>query len=211
MEVQLNKVGKRFKYDWIFKNISLELKAPLRYAVQGPNGSGKSTLLKILSGHLTPSKGTIQFLLDGKKIDPNLVYKQVAFAGPYIDLIETFTLKEIIEFHQQFKKLLPGFDTKGLIDRMNLKKAQDKQLKFYSSGMKQRVKLALSICSQSKLLLLDEPTTNLDTEGIQWYRELIEDFGKDRLLIIASNAAVDFDFCEERISILDFKPISKLK
>ena len=205
MEVQLNKVGKRFKYDWIFKNISLELQAPLQYAIQGPNGSGKSTLLKILSGHLTPSKGKIHFLLDGKKIDPNLVYKQVTFAGPYIDLIETFTLKEIIEFHQQFKKLLPDFDTRSLIDRLNLKKAQDKQLKFYSSGMKQRVKLALAICSQSKLLLLDEPTTNLDTEGINWYRQLIEDYGKNRLLLVASNAAVDFDFCQEKISILDYK------
>ncbi|MEO0340939.1 MAG: ABC transporter ATP-binding protein [Bacteroidota bacterium] len=205
MEVQLNKVGKRFKYDWIFKNISLELKSPLQYAVQGPNGSGKSTLLKILSGHLTPSKGKINFLLDGKKVDPNLVYKQVAFAGPYIDLIETFTLKEIIEFHQQFKKLLPGFDSTSLIERMSLKKAKDKQLKFYSSGMKQRVKLALAICSQSKMLLLDEPTTNLDTEGIRWYRQLIEDYGKDRLLIVASNAAVDFDFCQEKISILDYK------
>ncbi|MEM6380318.1 MAG: ABC transporter ATP-binding protein [Bacteroidota bacterium] len=205
MKVQLEQVGKRFKYEWIFRGISTTFEASQSYAIQGPNGSGKSTLLKVLSGHLTPSKGKISFEFDGGPIEINQVYKELTYAAPYIALIEDFTLKEAIDFHQQFKQLYPGISTEDLIEILGFQKSADKQVKYFSSGMKQRLKLALAICSQSSFLLLDEPTTNLDEQGVSWYRSLIERFTNDRLLVIASNVAVDFDFCQHQLLITDYK------
>ena len=211
MKVQLENVGKRFQYDWIIRGISLEFSAPKQYAITGPNGSGKSTLLKMLCGHLSPSEGKIRFSKDGKAIDPNQVYQHITYAAPYIDLIEEMTLQEAIDFHQGFKNLLPGLDRDTLIERMGFEKAAKKPIRFFSSGMKQRLKLALAICSEADLLILDEPSTNLDEPSIQWYRDLLQEYAQDRLLIIASNAQVDFDFCKERVSVLNYKKRKKGK
>ena len=205
MKVQLKQVGKRFKYEWIFKGIDKDFVSGQSYAIQGPNCSGKSTLLKILSGHLSPSKGKIEFSSQGQSIDINQVYKSLTYAAPYIDLIEDFTLTEAIDFHQKFKPLLEGFDTRALIQLLRFERSADKAVKFFSSGMKQRLKLVLALASDSEMVLLDEPGTNLDTQGIEWYRELIERFSADRLVIIASNVKEDFDFCDHQMNILDYK------
>ncbi|GAB5552501.1 MAG: ABC transporter ATP-binding protein [Saprospiraceae bacterium] len=205
MKVQLDQVGKRYKYEWIFRGIDATFEKGQSYAIQGPNGSGKSTLLKVLSGHLTPSKGTISFEQDGVPLEINQVYKELTFAAPYVALIEDFTLEEAINFHQRFKQLLPGLSTKGLIDLLGFQKSTNKAVKYFSSGMKQRLKLALAICSKSNFLLLDEPTTNLDEQGVGWYRSLIEQYTANRLLVIASNVAVDFDFCKHQLQITDYK------
>lgn len=205
MKVQLNQVGKRFKYEWIFRGINREFRSGQSYAIQGPNGSGKSTLLKILSGHLSPSKGKISFFQDEQAIDINQVYQSISYAAPYIDLIEDFTLKEAIDFHRQFKPLLEGLSTKDLIGILSFEKSAHKAVKYFSSGMKQRLKLVLALCSSAELILLDEPGTNLDQQGIEWYRGLVDRFHRDRLLIIASNVKADFDFCDQHLNILDYK------
>jgi ABC-type multidrug transport system ATPase subunit len=205
MKVQLNQVGKRFKYEWIFRGINREFRSGQSYAIQGPNGSGKSTLLKILSGHLSPSKGKISFFQDEQAIDINQVYQSISYAAPYIDLIEDFTLKEAIDFHRQFKPLLEGLSTKDLIGILSFEKSANKAVKYFSSGMKQRLKLVLALCSSAELILLDEPGTNLDQQGIEWYRGLVDRFHRDRLLIIASNVKADFDFCDQHLNILDYK------
>lgn len=205
MKVQLKQVGKRYQYEWILRGIDLELAGPGQYAVSGPNGSGKSTFLKMLSGHLTPSEGSMHFSRDGRALDINQVYRYLTFAAPYIDLIEELRLREAVDFHRRFKPLLPGIDSPALVRLLGFERAAGKQIRFFSSGMKQRLKLALAICSQSDMILLDEPTSNLDQQGISWYRQLIEQYTRDRLLIVASNAEVDFDFCRERIAIPDYK------
>lgn len=205
MKIQLKQVGKRFKYEWIFKGIDQTFSSGTAYAIQGPNGSGKSTLLKIISGHLSPSAGKITFELNNQALDINQVYQSVSFAAPYIDLIEDFTLTEAIRFHQQFRPLLDGLSTRSLIQLLHFEKSAHKAIKYFSSGMKQRLKLALALCSEAQLLLLDEPGTNLDQQGIDWYRELVMRFRHNRLLIIASNVASDFDFCEQQLHILDYK------
>ena len=205
MELILEDIGKRYRFDWIFRKLSYHFKAKTTYALTGPNGSGKSTLLKVLSGHLSPTKGKIQHVKNGGAIDVDSLYRQVNFAAPYIELIEELSLNEAIQFHNRFKAFRSGITSTQIIERLGFQKNVDKEIKFFSSGMKQRLKLALAICSEGDLLLLDEPTTNLDEEGATWYRELIQEFQKDRLLIIASNVESDFDFCKDRISILDYK------
>ena len=205
MELILDNVAKRFRFDWIFKRINLKFKTGQSYALTGPNGSGKSTFLKILSGHLSPSKGTIQFILGNQKLSIDDVYQQVSYAAPYIELIEEMTLKEAIIFHQQFKPFVNHLKWEDIVEILDFGSALDRELRFFSSGMKQRLKLVLAICSECQILLLDEPTTNLDQQGAAWYLELITKYQMNRILVVASNVETDMDFCNERINILDYK------
>ncbi|MGN8058889.1 ABC transporter ATP-binding protein [Pedobacter sp. 22163] len=204
MNITLQNAGRRFNKEWIFRNLSTEFTSGNSYAILGPNGSGKSTLLSVLTGSLSPSEGEISFS-DTKEISVENIYKYISLAAPYLELVETFTLKESIDFHFKFKNFAPGLDSKKLITILGLEKAANKEIKYFSSGMKQRTKLALACCTDTPILFLDEPTSNLDVQGINWYRELIENFGKDRLMIIGSNQIQEYDFCTKQIQISDYK------
>lgn len=205
MTIHLSDAGKRFRFDWIFRRLDYQLLQGRRYALLGPNGSGKSTLMKVLSGHLSLSKGRISFEENGKAIDPDAVYRRVAYAAPYIELIEELTLEEALRFHTRLKPLLPGLSTDVLHERLELTRARHKELRFFSSGMKQRVKLALAVCSDAPVLLLDEPTTNLDVNAVAWFKNLVAEYAGNRLLVIASNDPGDLELCQEQINILDYK------
>jgi ABC-type multidrug transport system ATPase subunit len=205
MTIRLENAGKRYRLEWIFRGINHSFHAGERRAILGPNGSGKSTLLKVLSGHLTPSKGEVFFEVEGKKLAAENVYKNIAYAAPYIELIEEFTLEEALQFHAKLKPLLPGFDAARLYDLLSLPRTRQKEIRQFSSGMKQRLKLALAVCSDTPVLLLDEPATNLDVQGIEWYKNLIATYAAQRLVIIASNDPHDAEFCPSHLRILDFK------
>jgi ABC-type multidrug transport system ATPase subunit len=205
MDIKLKQLGKRYKFEWIFRNLDFDFQNGKAYAILGANGSGKSTLLKVLSGHASHSKGTIDFYNQNEKIAIDKVYHQLSFAAPYIELIEELTLIEVLQFHQKFKAFQNNLAVNDLIDILNFSKSKHKEVRFFSSGMKQRLKLVLAICSDTDYLLLDEPTTNLDHQGVVWYQELIERFAKNRLTIVASNIEHDYEFCSETLNIMDFK------
>lgn len=211
MTVSFRNVGKRYRYEWIFRAINFEFNQGKKYAILGPNGSGKSTLLKILAGHLTPSKGNVDFFYKKNKLEIDSVYRHISYAAPYIELIEEFTLTEAILFHQKFKPFIQGLNKSDLINILGFEKSKNKPIRYFSSGMKQRLKLVLAICSDVPLLLLDEPTTNLDLQGMEWYRGLIKKYAGDRLTIIASNVEADYDFCDETLNILDYKGKGRTK
>ena len=204
MKITLNNVGRRFNKEWIFRNLSTEFTSGNSYAILGPNGSGKSTLLSVLTGSLSPSEGEITFT-EATSIPVENIYRYISLAAPYLELVETFSLKEIIDFHFKFKNFAQGIDAKNLINILGLEKAANKQIKYFSSGMKQRTKLALACCTDTPILFLDEPTSNLDVQGMKWYHELIENFGKDRLTIIGSNQIQEYEFCTKHIQIADYK------
>ena len=82
MTIELKNAGKRYRLDWIFRGVDYAFNAGERYAVLGPNGSGKSTLLKVLSGHLTPSKGKVLFQKSGRDVEPDAVYRHISYAAP---------------------------------------------------------------------------------------------------------------------------------
>lgn len=205
MKIDLKDAGRRFNQEWIFRNFTYGFTAAGKYAILGPNGSGKSTLLSVILGSLEPSEGTITYADDTNIIPIEKVYKQVSFAAPYLDLVEEFTLQETIDFHFKFKRFYPGVSAAQVMDLLGLRKAQDKALKYFSSGMKQRTKLALACCTDTPLLLLDEPTSNLDQQGIKWYHELIRDFTADKLVVIGSNQENEYSFCDNFIKITDYK------
>ncbi len=204
MQIQLDNIGKKFGKEWIFKSITKELSAPNNYVVLGGNGSGKSTFLKILSGFLTPSEGNVIFNSEGNKIDVDAIYKKVAYTAPYIDVYEHYTLEELFHFQEKLKPFLP-FEG-DLTTLFQLSGVKNKLIKNYSSGMKQRVKLGLSIMADTPILLLDEPTSNLDEKGKKWYAEMIEKYASDKLIVVASNSQKEeYLFCENEIKIEDFK------
>lgn len=204
MEITLNNIGRRFNKEWIFKNISYNFKQGEKYAVLGPNGSGKSTLLSIILGNLTPSEGTITYQ-NPKEVKVEDIYQYISFAAPYLDLVEEFTLEETIKFHFQFKDYAEGLDANAVLNLLGLEKSQDKALKYFSSGMKQRTKLALACCTNSPILVLDEPTSNLDEQGITWYLSLIEKFAVNKTVFVGSNQAHEYSFCAHQLKITDYK------
>lgn len=204
MTITLENIGRRFNQEWIFKGINYQFNSGGKYAILGPNGSGKSTLLSVILGNLSPSEGMITYK-EEKSIAVEGIYKYVSFAAPYLDLIEEFTLQETIDFHFKFKRLHRDFNEEMVLDLLGLKKSQDKALKHFSSGMKQRTKLVLACCTETPILLLDEPTSNLDKQGVLWYHELIARFTSDRLVIVGSNQEAEYSFCNHFVQITDYK------
>lgn len=194
-EIRLNQIGRRFNRDWIFRQKTYQFVSGERYAILGPNGSGKSTLLKVISGSLTPSEGDISYFRDGVEVPVEQFYRHLTVAAPYMELVEEFSLQEMLRFHFHNKDFLPGFDASVLAERIGLAGSMDKALRFFSSGMKQRVKLALACATDSEVLLLDEPISNLDQNAIEWYHQLLEDTVGDRILIICSNQPEEYKSC----------------
>ena len=205
MKINFSKAGKRFNREWIFRNADLEFTTSTSYAITGPNGSGKSTMLQCIGGMLQLSEGSIQYSNGDKQVASEEAYKEISFCAPYMDVIEEMTLVEFLKFHNQFKSFILSFSIDDIIEEIGLTPAKNKQIRFYSSGMKQRVKLAQAIFSNALIVLLDEPCSNLDAQGIELYQRLIADFCQQRMVIVCSNDVVEYRFCKEVISILDFK------
>ena len=205
MEIIADNLSKKFQRDWIFRNFNLHFQTPHSYTIVGPNGSGKSTLLQILAGILPATNGTVTYKADAQTIPVEHIYRHLSIASPYLELIEEFTLLEAVKFHTQFKPLKDNLSMNEFLEIMKLDKSIKKQIKHFSSGMKQRLKLGLAFYSNTDLILLDEPTSNLDSQGIAWYHQEIEKNTQDRLLVLCSNQSYEYEFCENIISISSFK------
>jgi ABC-type multidrug transport system ATPase subunit len=201
VQITLKEAGKRFNKDWIFKNLSYTFTTGEHYALIGNNGSGKSTLLQTISGYATLSKGSI----DWGAFDANTIFQQISIAAPYLEVVEEFTTKEQFEFHEKFKPLRKDLSIAEMIEMIGLKDATNKQIRYYSSGMKQRLKLALAIFSETPILLLDEPCSNLDKEGFALYQNLIQQYAMHKLIIVGSNDPQEYQYCKKQINLHDFK------
>jgi ABC-type multidrug transport system ATPase subunit len=196
-------VGKQFGREWIFKNFSFDFHENQSYAITGSNGSGKSTLMKILAGIIPATIGEVDYVYNEKKVDSQDWFKDLAIAAPYLELVEEFSLREMIDFHTNFKKLSVKRDE--LIKKLEFQKSTHKPIKFFSSGMKQKLKLALAMYAESKILFLDEPTANLDEKNINWYIENIKEVSANKVLIICSNQQYEYNFCNQVVNLMLFK------
>ena len=205
MKIQLTEASKRFQYEWIFKNLNLHLQSGDSLAVTGSNGSGKSTLLKCIAGSIPLSSGKITWANEQNEIPSSDWYQKLSISAPYLELPEEFTLSELLDFHFQFKTPIPEISISEMVKTMYLDQHANKPVSQFSSGMKQRVKLSLALFSDCPVVFLDEPTSNLDARGIAWYLELIKNFGLNRILIICSNEAREFQFCTKKIKLEEYK------
>lgn len=187
MQVVANHIGKRFLHTWVFKDLHFSLNPGSVSAVTGNNGSGKSTLLLIVAGYMKPSLGSLIWVKDGEKCDPATLCHNISLASPRLELIEELLIEEQIRFHMKFKAIAANNTPESLIELSGLKKHAKKTIRQFSSGMKQRLKLLLAMGFESDMLLLDEPCTNLDAIGVQWYQEMLKEFGGKRTILVASN------------------------
>ena len=209
--ILLNNAGKKFGREWVFRNVTLEIKPQDKLVILGLNGSGKSTLLQALTGYLTLNEGELKFDITNTqtKQNPNasdFYYKQISLASPYLELLEDFTLKEMIAHTQVYKPFINNLSVNEIVELSGLSAHQHKYIKLFSSGMKQRLKLTLAILADVPILLLDEPTTNLDATVVKWYQELIETYTKNKTVIVCSNSIKDeYAFCTKTIVMEDFK------
>lgn len=198
-------VSKRYLYEWVIRDFNHTFLTAHCYGIKGPNGSGKSTLLKLLSGQSTPSKGQITFQGLSKPIHITEVFEQVTFAAPYIELIDEMTVSELLKFHHSLRPFEDLNKTKIEAQSFPFKGLMDKRTGELSSGMKQRIKLLLAITTQSRLILLDEPGSNLDAEGKKWCEDLLNRYKKNKIVIIASNENEDLKMANSFISLEDYK------
>ena len=203
MQITLSNIGKRFNREWIFRNLSYDFVASKKYAITGSNGSGKSTLLQVIAGSLTFNEGKIIFDNGQQPTNNEQHFQYISIAAPYLELIEEMTANEFLDFHTAFKPL--SISNEQALQIVGLEKAAGKQIRYYSSGMKQRLKLAQAFFSNAPVLLLDEPTTNLDEEGIALYQTLIQNYTSSKLVIISSNDKEEYDFCEGVIASGEYK------
>lgn len=200
-QISLIGAGKRFNKDWIFQSLNVDFEKGQHYALIGNNGSGKSTLLQIIAGFTTLTKGSIEWA----DADSQTIYDQISIAAPYLELVEELTTLEQFEFHTKFKSLITNISIQDMINMIGLASARDKQIRYFSSGMKQRLKLGLAIFSDCPILLLDEPCSNLDKEGYALYKQLIAQYAMHKLIIVGSNDPEEYAFCKKQINLMDYK------
>jgi ABC-type multidrug transport system ATPase subunit len=187
MVLKLEEIGKRFKRDWIFKGITSELGIGV-YAVLGGNGSGKSTLLKIISGASSPTQGKVWLqTTQGKKLEKFEMLNHIAFAAPYMELPEELTLREFFTFSHRIKPYQAQVDFAFFVKKLLFENQEDKPIKYFSSGMKQRLRLGHVFLSACDVLILDEPSSNLDAPTLLWYQRMLYDYGKNKIVLVGSN------------------------
>ncbi len=162
--ITLDNIGKRFGRDWIFRKINYQFISGKNYAVLGPNGSGKSTLLQLIACNQSPTEGAVRFSSNAANINADDIFRYISICAPYLQLIEEFTLSEQLRFHFSFKKSMDGMKENEIIELLGFQQHARKQIRHFSSGMKQRVKIALTVLSDTAVILLDEPATNLDVQ-----------------------------------------------
>ena len=204
--IQINNLGKRYADQWVFRNFSDTFSSNQKIAITGYNGSGKSTLLQIIAAFQSATEGGIIFHINGLVITPDNWYKYISCGAPYLDLHEDLTLRENIRFFCSFKPVQKSLTDEQFAEIAELKSALDKPLKHFSSGMRQRVRLSLAILADVPVLLLDEPLSNLDRNGMNWYINMIKVFAQQKLVVVCSNNhQEEISFCEKRIEIDKYK------
>lgn len=201
MNIQLNGVSKRYMTRWIIKELNYNFESNQTYAITGINGSGKSTLMKIISGYLTATSGKINYQHNNNEINRDDIYKYLSIAAPYLELELDFTLQEQLDFYQKFKPMDKDFDRERTLSDTGLIDHLKKPIRQFSSGMQQRVQLILCLFTDVPCLLLDEPTSFLDTKGKDWFYRELDTLKSERLIIIASNDEEDVKQCGEILNL----------
>lgn len=205
VSISIEGLSKRFNSEWIFRNFSYEFKSGSVYAVTGPNGSGKSTLLSVLWGQVPQTSGTLTYKVDGFPISPDEIFKHVAIAAPYMDLIEDLTLMECLDFHFKLKKVRNNLTHHEILDKLYLAENRDKFIRNFSSGMKQRLKLGLAMFTEAPVVYLDEPGSHLDAFAFNWYRSQLAALPHETIVFIGSNEQAEYETASQIIDLRSLK------
>lgn len=204
--LKLDNVTKTFGRRLIFKDLNYTFTSGKVYGIAGPNGSGKSTLVKIMSGLISSTSGKVIHMLGEKTITPEQLHNYMGFLSPYLFLYDEFSAEENLQYFAHIRGVRYDDEkVKQLLEEFNLYDRRNDLLKEYSSGMKQRIKLLFALIHKPYLLILDEPTSNLDNEGKDKFYQIIKDEARLNLAIIASNEESDLALCDEIIYLKNYK------
>lgn len=198
-------VGKDYNLQTIFGQLNGTFRSPQSVAVIGRNGSGKSTLLRVLSGMDSPTTGSLLWSVNGKRLPTYRQFEFLSYCSPGFDFDTRFTVREIIKQYRAVKPMQHHLAVDDLIQQIGFEEHQYKYIDELSSGMNQRVRLILTICADVPVLFLDEPCSNLDSQGVTWYEEMISRYALDKLVFVASNDPREYTYCTDRLSVMDYK------
>ncbi len=202
MRIVVRNLEKRFNARRVLRNVNFEVSAGESLVITGPNGSGKTTLIKLIGGLLSPTRGAIEFYDLDRKVDPSSIYQYIGLVGPYLQLYNDLTAWENLTFVARAREGRVNRERiLKLLEWVGLRGREHDPLKAYSSGMLQRVKYVAALYHEPPVLLLDEPTANLDEAGKQWVYELMEGYRRDRVLILATNEAEEVRFGTGRVDL----------
>lgn len=209
MIITASNLGKRFNREWIFRGLDATFTTGNIYAILGPNGSGKSTMLRVLWGQEPQSEGEIRFSQDDSNIGVDEIFNYITIAAPYMELVEELTLSELLKFHFSLKRTANQFEIQSILEKIELDHVKNKQIKQFSSGMKQRLKLGLAFYSDCAAIFLDEPTTNLDDKATEWYLRNLFEIRSKRLILIATNQPSDYPQDSKVFDLNTLKMVTK--
>ena len=195
-------IGKHYGETLLFKDISFQLNRGDVLAVAGWNGSGKSTLLRIIAGLARPSVGQIEMFFNGTPIPKESRRSFIGMVSPALSMYDELTGLENMEFFCRVRGVACNRnDCLGILDRVGLTEHAEKMCGDYSSGMKQRLKLAQALLHKPPLLLLDEPGCNLDSRGINVVEEIISRQRQQGITVIASNEKREVGYADRIINL----------
>jgi heme exporter protein A len=204
--IQSQNLSKLFGRRLIFKDINFNWAERGIFGISGPNGSGKSTLVKIVAGLIAPSSGKIIHKNSSGEILPEKLHNHIGFVSPYLVLYEEFSAWENLKIFAKIRGV--DFDEKKVtyyLTQFLLENRKNDLVKTYSSGMKQRLKFIFALMHSPEVLIFDEPTSNLDEEGKKVVYKIVNEEGKQRIVIVASNEVKDLELCNEVLLLEKFK------
>lgn len=184
----IDHVSKRYGARQVLHNIAADLTTGDVLLITGHNGVGKSTLLRLLAGLQRPSSGTICYEETERRLEPAEAQTLIGMVGPDIQLYRELTAREHVAFVADVRGL--HYDTEGqqkALADVGLETRADEYVARFSSGMVQRLRYALALLHHPAVLLLDEPTVNLDAAGVAMVDRIVAAQRACGITVIATN------------------------
>jgi len=201
MFIECKDVSKRYNEHWVIKKLSHTFHSDQVYGIKGDNGSGKSTLIKMLSGFLSPTLGKITYVNDDQEITRDDIYKHISLWGPHTEMSGMLTVGEMINYYGKMKGWSTSLDATDIHQISQLPVPINQRIDQLSSGQAQRLGLTITLLADTSVVLLDEPSSYLDTTARDWMHNIILEYKGGRMIIIASNDSDDVKEASEMISL----------
>ena len=194
MDIVVNNVTKVIKGITVIQDVSLELHSGTVYGLRGVNGSGKTMLMRLISGLIRPTKGTIT--IDGKQLGKDITFPpNVGLLIENPAFIDNYTALQNLKLIANIHRVADETRIREVINEVGLDPDDKRKYKQFSLGMKQRLGIAGAVLENPELILIDEPTNALDTDGIEMVRRMIlEQKERGALVILACH---DFSVLKE--------------
>lgn len=200
MIVEVNNLKKSYGKHKVLNDLSFKIEKPQVLALIGPNGSGKSTLMNCMMNLISFDSGEIEIL--GKSNKNYEIFREVSFLKDNRVLYPYLTGFDHLKYICDIQKISQE-RIDQVIELADIRSFYKKIVSSYSLGMKQRLLLAMALCNNPKLILMDEPLNGLDTDSIFKFRDLIKNLGENNTtILISSHSLNELDYITNDILFL---------